>query len=646
MRSSGMDATIPLSIVIIILYVLSSFAINSYKRRYSHAPWIHESSIAALLGVIVGGLLKLLDGAAVRFDSNLFFYLVLPPVIFSAGYTLKRRKFFRYFHLISLFGIFGTLANFVFISLAAYYFDKLIVYCGVFDDDALVGISWGDSMLLAAVLSANDEVSAMSLVRMRDYPRLGALIFGEGVINDVLSIVLFKSLLDFSDNKIQPINSPDGADSINNNFGTIGNFIADASLQVGYSCIIGLASGLMNAKILRSLPSLRSHPVHQTALVLLFGYLSYFIAESVHVSGILTLFVAAITLAHYSWHNLSKTSQLATKISFQSLSDIAEAFAFCYVGLSLWAYTSDNYSYIFSFYMLLVIVFSRLITIFALCKICTVLGAEIMPLNEQIAFAAGGLVRGCLCWAQVLQITGRGSELLVTSTLIIVMITTVSSGFLLPIIIPRLVSHLNNAAAFSPLPQQYYAAANITRNIFDDPTMKLSVNMSETNIGNNTLVDAGADRKQIGRVYAVIYLLWIKFDETIMKPLFGGSDPDETRSYLMDETKNMSILSIISQSVQTRQIVRHGVDISDYRTTPMKDRQAMTPPLSLPSGFYSGTPSMHQVGGDYGSIVDVINDIDDDIFMKDELSIIGLSSPIDIRQPLSPNENTHLVNRK
>ena len=646
MRSSGMDATIPLSIVIIILYVLSSFAINSYKRRYSHAPWIHESSIAALLGVIVGGLLKLLDGAAVRFDSNLFFYLVLPPVIFSAGYTLKRRKFFRYFHLISLFGIFGTLANFVFISLAAYYFDKLIVYCGVFDDDALVGISWGDSMLLAAVLSANDEVSAMSLVRMRDYPRLGALIFGEGVINDVLSIVLFKSLLDFSDNKIQPINSPDGADSINNNFGTIGNFIADASLQVGYSCIIGLASGLMNAKILRSLPSLRSHPVHQTALVLLFGYLSYFIAESVHVSGILTLFVAAITLAHYSWHNLSKTSQLATKISFQSLSDIAEAFAFCYVGLSLWAYTSDNYSYIFSFYMLLVIVFSRLITIFALCKICTVLGAEIMPLNEQIAFAAGGLVRGCLCWAQVLQITGRGSELLVTSTLIIVMITTVSSGFLLPIIIPRLVSHLNNAAAFSPLPQQYYAAANITRNIFDDPTMKLSVNMSETNIGNNILVDAGADRKQIGRVYAVIYLLWIKFDETIMKPLFGGSDKDETRSYLMDETKNMSILSIISQSVQTRQIVRHGVDISDYRTTPMKDRQAMTPPLSLPSGFYSGTPSMHQVGGDYGSIVDTINDIDDDIFMKDELSIIGLSSPIDIRQPLSPNENTHLVNRK
>jgi len=362
----------------------------------------------------------------------------------------------------------------------------------------------------------------------------------------------------------------------------------------------------------------------------------------VHVSGILTLFVAAITLAHYSWHNLSKTSQLATKISFQSLSDIAEAFAFCYVGLSLWAYTSDNYSYIFSFYMLLVVVLSRIITIFTLCKICALLGTEIMPLNEQIAFAAGGLVRGCLCWAQVLQITGRGSELLVTSTLIIVMITTVSSGFLLPIIIPRLVSHVNNATAFSPLPQQYYAAANITRNIFDDPTMKLSINMSETNIGNNTIIDAAQDRKQIGRVYAVIYLLWIKFDETFMKPLFGGSDPDETRSYLMEETKEMSLLSIISQSMQTRQIVRHGVDISDYRPTPMKSRNASTPPSSTPSDFH---PAIYRVG-DYGSIGDVNNDVDDDIFMKDELSIIGLSSPMDIAQSVPNSENAKLVNRK
>ena len=48
----------------------------------------------------------------------------------------------------------------------------------------------------------------------------------------------------------------------------------------------------------------------------------------------------------------------------------------------------------------------------------------------------GGVVRGCLCWAQILQINQH--KMLVTTTLIIVMTTSLAGGFLLPILIPRL----------------------------------------------------------------------------------------------------------------------------------------------------------------------------------------------------------------
>lgn len=45
-------------------------------------------------------------------------------------------------------------------------------------------------------------------------------------------------------------------------------------------------------------------------------------------------------------------------------------------------------------------------------------------------------MRGCLCWAQILQINEH--RMLVTTTLLIVMTTSLGGGFLLPMVIPRL----------------------------------------------------------------------------------------------------------------------------------------------------------------------------------------------------------------
>lgn len=167
---------IPLSLLICIIYVLSSYFLHRYKKHHGKAFFCHESSVSCLLGVLVGGLIKYLYGIGVKFDSNLFFYLILPPVIFSAGYALKRRKFFKYMHLITLFGIVGTLLHMAIIAGGAYFLSRFS------RNVQLISLSFHDAMLLAAVLSASDEVSAMSLVRMKDHERMGALIFGEGLI--------------------------------------------------------------------------------------------------------------------------------------------------------------------------------------------------------------------------------------------------------------------------------------------------------------------------------------------------------------------------------------------------------------------------------------------------------------------------------
>ena len=76
--------------------------------------------------------------------------------------------------------------------------------------------------------------------------------------------------------------------------------------------------------------------------MLLFAYLAYAVAEAADVSSILTLFVCAVTQSHYAWDNMSTPAQVGIKVASVALSDIAEGFAFSFVGLSMWCYTDDG----------------------------------------------------------------------------------------------------------------------------------------------------------------------------------------------------------------------------------------------------------------------------------------------------------------
>lgn len=46
----------------------------------------------------------------------------------------------------------------------------------------------------AAVLSATDSVAVVSLISEKTYPKVYGIVFGEGVINDALAIVIFQTV--------------------------------------------------------------------------------------------------------------------------------------------------------------------------------------------------------------------------------------------------------------------------------------------------------------------------------------------------------------------------------------------------------------------------------------------------------------------
>lgn len=89
--------------------------IPSPWRKGTDLCWTIFLSPAILFLCMVAGL-----QAALRFSPAAFFYGLLPPIVFAAGFTLKKRDFFRNFGTISVFAVPGTFISALFFGLFTY----------------------------------------------------------------------------------------------------------------------------------------------------------------------------------------------------------------------------------------------------------------------------------------------------------------------------------------------------------------------------------------------------------------------------------------------------------------------------------------------------------------------------------------------
>ena len=90
------------------------------------------------------------------------------------------------FGFIVLFGLLGTFLSFMTISSLAYFFNN--------NGAIEFPLSTKDILLLSCVFSATDTVAVVSIVKESKYPLINSLLFGEGVMNDAASILLFKTV--------------------------------------------------------------------------------------------------------------------------------------------------------------------------------------------------------------------------------------------------------------------------------------------------------------------------------------------------------------------------------------------------------------------------------------------------------------------
>ena len=66
-------------------------------------------------------------------------------------------------------------------------------------DPYLLDLSFKDILLFAAVISSSDAIAALAFINEDRDPKLFAILFGEGVVNDAVCIVIYKIMREFID---------------------------------------------------------------------------------------------------------------------------------------------------------------------------------------------------------------------------------------------------------------------------------------------------------------------------------------------------------------------------------------------------------------------------------------------------------------
>ena len=221
----------------------------------------------------VGLILRVSNGTSIQnlvtFDYQIFFNLLLPPIILNSGYELHQANFFRNIGTILTFAFAGTFISAIVLGIVLWLYTRINL--DGFDSK----LTFVDAISVGATLSATDPVTILAIFNTYKVdPKLYTVIFGESILNDAIAIVLFETAQRY-------------------NKGAVGGTLGFVSLIEGIgiflavffgSLVIGVVIGIATALGLKY-TYVRRFPKIESCIIVLIAYSSYFFANGLHMSG-------------------------------------------------------------------------------------------------------------------------------------------------------------------------------------------------------------------------------------------------------------------------------------------------------------------------------------------------------------------------
>jgi len=239
-------------------------------------------------------------------------------------------------------------------------------------------------------------------------------------LNDAVAIVLYNTVVKFLYTTF----------SAGNVFLAIGQFC----LIFAGSTAVGVFVALLSA-LLFKYTELRKFQMLETCTLAVYAYCSYLLAEGLGLSGIVSILFCGITMAHYTYNNLSKESQELTVNVFQVFAMLTETLVFAYLGLSLFNF-DNHFDAGFIIWGLLAILIARAAQVYPITWIVNCVRPPHRRLSPRYTFFIwfAGL-RGAIAFALSLEVPTPNSKAIFTTTLMIILFTViVEGGLTIPIL--------------------------------------------------------------------------------------------------------------------------------------------------------------------------------------------------------------------
>jgi len=392
-----------------IFFIVTCVAKLGYHKIEILGRFIPESCILVVIGVIAGGIMFgcHMTPDSYQLSSNLFFYILLPPIVLDSAYSLHDRVFFHNIGTVLLMAVIGTIANTFILGLI----DWGLALGGAMGN--VDNITLTQCLVFSALIAAVDPVAVLAIFQeIHVNNALYYLVFGESLLNDAVTVVLYNTMIEYN---AMTYVSPK---QVGLGFAT---FFAVSLGGLGIGVFVGIVTCLFTRFT-------NDVALMEPLVMFITAYCSYLLADLFELSGIISCIGCGLVQAHYAFNNVTEESRTIIIGFAHTLSTTSDCIIFLFLGLSL---VSDHHHWNtgFALWNVLLCLVVRFIIVYVLTIFANLFRVRKISKEEQFIMAYGGL-RGAVAFSLTVMLDENEvpKNMFMTTTLLIILCTVFIQG--------------------------------------------------------------------------------------------------------------------------------------------------------------------------------------------------------------------------